>query len=98
MRTRIAGGLFVSHLRSETDLKSHKIEKKFPTIQIWKLFYFATNHYLFHYQDLLCKTVLSVVCRMGGTSPSTSLKSQFAQVVILPQHVVLVYSYIIERK
>jgi len=23
MRTRIAGGLFVSHLRSETDLKSH---------------------------------------------------------------------------
>ena len=27
MRTRIAGGLFVSHLRSETDLKSHKINK-----------------------------------------------------------------------
>ena len=24
MRTRIAGGLFVSHLRSETDLKSQK--------------------------------------------------------------------------
>ena len=24
MRTRIAGGLSVSHLRSETDLKSHK--------------------------------------------------------------------------
>ena len=27
MRTRIAGGLFVSHLRSETDLKSHKQTK-----------------------------------------------------------------------
>ena len=28
MRTRIAGGLFVSHLGSETDLKSHKIKGK----------------------------------------------------------------------
>jgi hypothetical protein len=27
MRTRIAGGLSVSHLRSETDLKSHKIKR-----------------------------------------------------------------------
>jgi len=26
MRTRIAGGLFVSHLWSETDLKSHNKE------------------------------------------------------------------------
>jgi hypothetical protein len=26
MRTRIAGGLFVSHLRSETDLKSHNLK------------------------------------------------------------------------
>jgi len=31
MRTRIAGGLFVSHLRSETDLKSqNKKRKSFP--------------------------------------------------------------------
>ena len=28
MRTRIAGGLFVSHLRSETDLKSHNKKRK----------------------------------------------------------------------
>ncbi len=27
MRTRIAGGLFVSHLRSETDLKSHNYKE-----------------------------------------------------------------------
>jgi hypothetical protein len=27
MRTRIAGGLSVSHLRSETDLKSHNNKK-----------------------------------------------------------------------
>jgi hypothetical protein len=27
MRTRIAGGLFVSHLRSETDLKSQNDKK-----------------------------------------------------------------------
>ena len=32
MRTRIAGGLFVSHLRSETDLKSQK-QKKSPLIK-----------------------------------------------------------------
>jgi len=36
MRTRIAGGLFVSHLRSETDLKSQNkkrylLRKKIPS-------------------------------------------------------------------
>ena len=32
MRTRIAGGLSVSHLRSETDLKSQKIKENAPQV------------------------------------------------------------------
>ena len=39
-----------------------------------------------HYQNLLCKTVLPVACRMSGTSASTSLRSQLVQAVIPPQH------------
>jgi len=41
MRTRIAGGLFVSHLRSETDLKSHN--KKEENQNDFLLFYCITE-------------------------------------------------------
>ena len=41
MRTRIAGGLFVSHLRSETDLKSHNYLQKYIS---QKVKYFRTQN------------------------------------------------------
>ena len=48
MRTRIAGGLFVSHLGSETDLKSHKTKKtaknKFGSFLVGNLLIQTVSH------------------------------------------------------
>ena len=61
MRTRIAGGLFVSHLRSETDLKSQKYIRQrieaLPEAQVQLL-------YTLSFQD---PTMMLVISLFGGS-------------------------------
>ena len=47
MRTRIAGGLFVSHLGSETDLKSHNQNNKSPRLGLGDLLFYGYSSFIF---------------------------------------------------
>jgi hypothetical protein len=46
MRTRIAGGLFVSHLRSETDLKSQN-KKSIEVMNLTSIDFFLYKELVF---------------------------------------------------